>query len=104
MSKRPLTRERKEAYNPTSRKDVYDAINGERAYQDSLAQPNEWMHDGVPSLPGELVMMNTYLRKAFDTWTVESRDEPILDIIRKVTAMGVRAMENYGAPRRNNPK
>lgn len=87
------------------REEVYKLIDGEREYQNikwsenttdsrSIHKPYEW-----------LVFMQDYLTEAFH---VASRNpEPqaqidAMDIIRKITAMGVCAMEQNVCPPRYN--
>lgn len=85
-----------------TRQQVYEALDGERAYQndrwggpihDDRKRPEEW-----------LVYMKVYLDKAFEAITTDKDDIAIpntLDVIRKVTALGVGAMEALGAPHRS---
>ena len=81
----------------TDRKEVYAVIDRERDYQDSL-----WPHDGLPSSIGEAVLMlEEYASLARKSWTNETAPEVgTLDIIRKIAAIGVRCMEDHGAPER----
>ena len=48
------------------RSKVYKIIDGERDYQDSLN--HDWLHDGKPTIEGELLMMEEYLKYARTTW------------------------------------
>lgn len=85
----------------TPREEVYAAIDGERDYQNSvwglehdlkLRRPEEW-----------LVYLKVYLDKAFVEMTGSVDEVAIpktMHIIRKITAMGVAAMEQLGAPQR----
>lgn len=106
--------------NPVKRKLVYRAINGERNYQDLLG-PDRTDTAIIPDGPGpyqksppslrktvvtqrtphgELILFETYLRRAFDAWTDNPGNEPALDVIRKLAAICVRCMEHHGAPAR----
>ncbi len=83
-----------------TRQEVYAAIDGERAYQDQLWQRDLGTTDeGVPAF---LIYMQKYLDKANDAFTGIKGDAsiPALDMIRKVVALGVCAMEVNGAPKR----
>lgn len=81
-----------------SRYQVYDALDGERDYQDSLP-PNRT--DGVSRTVGDyLTMLATYLRKAQDEWTNNAGDEQALEQIRKIGDIAVHCMEDHGAPTR----
>jgi len=83
------------------RNEVYEALDSERAYQNNLwgnghdlelRRPEEW-----------LVYMKVYLDKAFEQITVDIDDIAIpntVNTIRKITALGVAAMEQLGAPKR----
>ncbi len=92
-----------------TREQVFELINGERDYQESLgadrievtvpAEPYR-----RPSVAEELVMMNTYLQAAMAAWTNNPGDEAACDVIRKITGMGVRCMENHGASPRQPRK
>jgi len=85
-----------------TRKKVYEIIDEERNYQESLSK-STFRHDDVDqSVPAELVMMRVYLDKAFNAFTANYGDQFALNEIRKVTALGVRCLERHGCPRRND--
>lgn len=74
------------------RKNVYKLVDMERDYQDGLGSNRT---DGrVHNVAEELVLMERYLRKAFDSWSDNAGDKSALTMIKKVVALGVRAMEN----------
>lgn len=88
-----------------SRKEVYTALDSERDYQDHRIQT-----DGSTALgehyhsPEEyLVYMQDYLNEALHTaarvWGPACKPA-IMEIVRKVTALGVACMEHNGAPQR----
>jgi len=86
-----------------TRDDVYAALNSERAYQDSKGTDV----GGTPhlhSLEEFVLYMEDYLHECRHqlsrTWTPDGVVPPALDTMRKITAMGVAAMEQHGAPRR----
>lgn len=90
----------------TSRSDVYAAIDSERDYQESrkAAAPGDPSYNGRVRTPEEyMVYMQDYLNeamhKASREWGPAYRDG-VVEIIRKVTALGVACMEDHGAPRR----
>jgi len=79
------------------REDVYKLIDGEREYQNE-----RWKEDKMPSgthvhTPEEwIVYMEDYLDEAKHILSRNEAPEcykPAMEIIRKVTAMGVAAME-----------
>ena len=73
---------------------IYELIDKERAYQDSLGSDRT---DGRRHNVGEeLILMEVYLRKAFDAWAYNPGDSHSLKHILQVAAIAVRAME--GAP------
>lgn len=87
----------------TKRAKVYLAIQGERDYQDSLGPDRVSVPRHKHEICEEIVMMRQYLNKAEQEWTSNPGkigDEKTLHQIRKVTAMGVRCLENHGAPER----
>ena len=56
------------------------------------------------SVPAELVLMKVYLDKAMTTWASKPGSETTLDFVRKIVGVGVRCMENHGAPPRMVPR
>ncbi len=84
---------------------VYDAINGERDYQEKW---NTADSKGLHEVAGFVLFMEHYLHEArLLESTVESGgndpqnlSQGSLDMIRKVVALGVSAMEQHGAPKR----
>ncbi len=83
-----------------TREEVFEAINGERAYQDSLWPDDEGFSN--PLLIGEfLVLLDVYLRKAQEEWTVEPKPEiNSLNTVRKIAGIAVNCLEQHGAPKR----
>lgn len=78
---------------PAIREKVYEALDGERAYQEN--RPNALKPENQ-AMGTQLLVTEVYLRKAVDAF-IASRDKAsALDAIRKVTAMGVRIMELHG--------
>ena len=81
------------------RSKVYKIIDGERDYQDSLNP--DWLHDGKPTIEGELLMMEEYLKYARTTWVTTYGDEKAgLEEMRKVVGIAIRCFENHGVPER----
>ena len=82
-----------------SRREVYAAIDSERAYQ------NERWGLRTHTVTEYILYMEAYLemarRKASTKdLTVAVNHTDVMDFIRKVTALGVVCMEDNGAPRR----
>lgn len=85
----------------TSRDDVYDAIDSERAYQEKLAEVRGWQESQrVPaqSVGDFLTLLSTYTRRAQDDWTDHCGHQEALHQVRKIAAIAVRCMEEHGAP------
>jgi len=85
-----------------TREEVYKLIDGEREYQKKL----EEMSPETFPLPiaGELVLLRKYLRDAENIYAEtfgDPKEQPTMDIIRKLAAICVRAMEGNGAPARD---
>jgi len=84
--------------NVLARTTVYDVLNGERDYQDSLSGTSET--DGHHTYAEFLLYMDDYVqqakRVASTTWGPAAKLKT-LDMIRKVTALGVACMEQNGA-------
>ncbi len=82
-----------------TRDQVYAAVDSERDYQDE-GQGNARRHAGMPEMtPGEyLLCMEKCLQDARDAWYKPDGGQACLPFIRKVAALGVHAMELYGAP------
>lgn len=75
---------------------AFKALVGERNYQDGL-------NCARLSIGEELVLLSTYLRKAEDNFTTTFeyiQDRRTMDIVRKITAIGLRCMENHGSVER----
>lgn len=83
------------------RSEVYEAIDTEREYQDKKWGTDE---NHYHSLAEWLVYIENYVNEAKHIATrlpEPLSSQKVLDIMRKVTAMGVCAMEQHGAPKRD---
>lgn len=89
-----------------SRQEVYAALDTERNYQDARRSA---AYDATIGAPGDhspeeyLVYMQDYLNEALHTasriWGPGCKPA-VMEIVRKVTALGVACMESNGAPPR----
>lgn len=79
-----------------SRGKVFGVITEERKFQDAQVQNGRFEKE-VHSVAEELLLMQTYLNKAIKAYADNYGDAPALHQLRKVVALGVRAMENHGA-------
>ena len=85
---------------------VYDAINTERAYQDSLWDANT-KSSGATSISAYILWMERYLHVARElaSTTDETTGTPsanaIMDVIRKVAGLAVACGEIHGMPERD---
>lgn len=81
-----------------TQEEVFSAIAGERAYQDS-----RWggeSHDSFKSVGDYLIYIDDYVRQAKAKYTTSSGVDETLDIIRKIAGLTVACMEYNGAPLR----
>ena len=82
-----------------NRERVYQAIDGERNYQDSL---DETRTDGTDHTVGDYVtMMQHYQNELVRAWTLNAGDAAALEVMRKIAGIAVHCMEDHGAPERN---
>jgi len=85
------------------RKEVYAAIDSERAYQDRRWNTGTTTTGGQHSVTEFLVFMRDYIEEALHTVSRNAEpgaSEKALENVRKVTAMGVACMEQHAAPHR----
>lgn len=80
------------------RQEVYNLIDGERDYQDSVIG-NKYAHVAHP-VAAEILMIEEYAARARVEWTDNKGDEAALAMVRKVAGLCVRCMEHHGAPER----
>ncbi len=83
-----------------TRKDVYAAIDGEREYQ-----AGHGAHRPL-SLEGETMLVLEYaarLRRTYADTFGDPTERPTRDVLRKIAAICVRAMEHHGAALRETP-
>jgi len=73
-----------------TRDEVFDAINSERNYQDTRWPGHE--HE----IASYLTYMQSYLNEAINI----ASKTAALDALRKVVTLGVKCMEEHGAPLR----
>lgn len=88
----------------TSRQEVYEVLDGERDYQEMrIKRDGSTADNGVHTPEEYLLYMEDYLTEAKHVasrvWGAECHPA-ILEIVRKVTALGVACMEQNGAPAR----
>lgn len=89
--------------NMNKRTEVYEAIDGERNYQDTRWNPDTTQSGGLHSVTEFLVYMQDYTAEALHY--VSRNGDPkasefALHNVRKVAALAVACMEQHGAPRR----
>lgn len=79
--------------NKMSRDDVFDAINGERAYQ-----VMKWGKDKQQSIPGFILVMERELLEAKEGWmkSIQTGRHSCLAEILQVAATAVACLEKYG--------
>lgn len=87
----------------TRRPEVYEALDSERAYQDSRWNEKTTLSGGRHSLEEWLVYLQDYLTEAVHLASRLPQQEAqpkVLANVRKIGAMCVAAMEQHGAPKR----
>ncbi len=89
-----------------NRDEVYQAIDSERDYQDSLWRAKHDPSFTNPLTIGEfLTLIDVYLGKAQAEWAVEPKPElNALGVVRKIAGIAVNCMEQHGAPQREGFK
>lgn len=81
-----------------TRQEVYDLIDGERAYQQSFWTPEKI---GREQTVGDyLTLIRRYSALADAAYADKEGDQPALDVMRKIAAIAVHCMEDHGAPAR----
>ena len=86
-----------------TRQEVYEAIDSERDYQDSRWNENTTTSKNIHTFEDWFTYMEDYIDEAQHILSRKARQDsdPIAaDIMRKVAAMAVCAMEEHGAPKR----
>jgi hypothetical protein len=84
----------------STRQQVFEAINTERAYQDKKWTPETTISSGIHSIEEWIMYIEDYLDEAKHTLSREPKqicDPKALHIMRKVAAMAVACMEQNGA-------
>jgi hypothetical protein len=80
------------------RQEVYNSIDTERDYQQSLPATRT---DGRNHTVGDYVtMLQHYQSELVKAWTLNPGDQAALNVVRKIAGIAVRCMEDHGAPRR----
>lgn len=80
------------------RRKVYEAIDSEREYQDE-----KWgnpRHDEQESMGNFLIYIERYLNRAKAGFYDHNATVDVLNDVRKIAALAVAAMEQFGAPKR----
>lgn len=78
------------------RQEVYDCIDGERDYQDSLNSRR--LESGE-----EILLIQEYADRARLSWTENFTENPnseYLHMVRKIAGIAVRCLEHHGVPQR----
>jgi hypothetical protein len=84
----------------STRAEVYHALDSERDYQDRRWNPSTTTSGGDHSITEWIAYMEDYLAEAKHVLARTARQDAypqVLHIMRKVTAMGVKCMEQHGA-------
>jgi hypothetical protein len=84
-----------------TRQEVYAALDSERAYQRKWEVESE--SKGLHSIEEFFLYMEDYISEAkhiLSREIIQTGRPKAVNILRKVTALGVAAMEQHGAPKR----
>lgn len=87
----------------STRQEVYAAIDSERAYQQSRWNETTTTSKGIHSFSEWIAYMEDYLLEAkhlLARTAEQNSHKSVSDIMRKVTTMGVAALEDKGVDRR----
>lgn len=81
---------------PFCREEVYEAVDGERDYQENV-WPSEVVHARELSIGDSILLVEEYAAKARLMWSKERYPErSALANLRKVAAIAIRAMQQHG--------
>jgi hypothetical protein len=83
---------------PLNKEEVYEILKEEREYQDSHWGGSE--HDKKHSVSDWLVFIRRHMVEA-ENALYNSNADDAMESIRKITALGMAAMEAKGCPKRN---
>lgn len=86
--------------NRIPRSEVYKVIDGERTYQENLPSNRSEDPKRTRMVSEYLTMLDHYVRHAQDAWTSRAGQQVPLEDMRKIAALAVRCMEEWGAPAR----
>ena len=101
-----------ETLHRSTRFEAYQAINGERDFQDRFVIPARLFRK-THTLGEFIALISQYADQARAKWTREPDDYPAgridgfpesLHEVRKIAALAVSCMEQHGSPRRLTPK
>jgi hypothetical protein len=81
----------------STRAEVYKVIDAERLYQATLPPNRSEDPTRKRTVSEYLTMLDHYVRHAQDAWTCRSGEELPLHDMRKIAALAVRCMEEWGA-------
>ena len=88
-----------EQENKSTRKQVFDAIDGERRWQDIKPATGGKSTEVLPA-PGELVVMQHLLYQAMLAYAKSGDSPKVMEVIREVAATAVRCLERHGVTER----
>jgi hypothetical protein len=85
------------------RLEVYQLIDGERAYQNNLSAVRNWTEEErnpAQSVGDFITLLNVYVQRAQVAYADNPGNTAALNVIRKIAAIAVMCMEEHGAPPR----
>lgn len=84
---------------PTSREEIYEAVDRERSYQDR--KWGTFAEGRSHALPAWMLIMRKELEEAENAW-MKSTDDDVRRELLQVVAVGVAALEEHGVTERSN--
>lgn len=81
--------------------EVIDGVNGELSYQ-SILQDSGRADAREHGVEGQLVTLKVYADEAMVAWVKNPGDDAALDALRKVAAIAIRPLIQYGCPPRKS--
>ena len=84
----------------STRAKVFEALDGERHYQDTIRKSRENDIDDNTKSPADFIVYMDVLLGQIKLASYNLKTDVVLDLIRKLTAVGVATMENFGIVKR----
>lgn len=90
-----------------NRTEVYKLIDGEREYQQKLAEVRDWSESDrnhAQSVGDFITLLDVYVQRAQAAYADNPGNTAALDVIRKIAGIAVYCMELHETPPRKEPE